>query len=450
MPYTSERQSLLKVCSIIIIVMMTIILLTTFWQAIIFTREELELFSLFNWLILSALLAYTLPKGIWSICFIFFSAFSIFHGGLVFVSAIGLITDKDILYSISFWFHRTETVYAIYLMNFTMLIYALTAVTFSKKASTTYDNLDLRLIKRFHHIGGALLLFMITTFLLIGFATGALQSYTAYLTVINQSPLVTLLFVYIYLFMGMAVVFVSVSYRPGFGYLYFLAFAIWAVIAFKVGLRGEVMFPTCVAAAILGRRKIPIGTFKLSLMIFMMLIAIVIVKNARLSGDYSEIDNMNPLNALAEMGSSLRTVQEVVKWRNEGFKLLYGASYWAPFERQLALFLPIERPPAKKDKRLLNVVVQEKAGPIGFSPVAEAYLNFGEKGIIFIAFILGISLAKFDSIASTVRADTLIGVALIPLFIMIRNSFTFIPVQTIMGIIIALIILQLAKIRVVN
>ncbi|MDT0604077.1 O-antigen polysaccharide polymerase Wzy [Thalassotalea castellviae] len=450
MPYTSERQSLLKVCSIIIIVMMTIILLTSFWQAIIFTREELELFSLFNWLILSALLAYALPKGIWSICFIFFSAFSIFHGGLVFVSAIGLITDKDILYSISFWFHRNETVYAIYLMNFTMLIYALTAISFSKKATATHDTLDLRLIKRFHHIGGALLLFMITTFLLVGFATGALQSYTAYLTVINQSPFVTLLFVYIYLFMGMAVVFVAVSYRPGFGYFYFLAFAIWAVIAFKVGLRGEVMFPTCVAAAILGRRKIPIGTFKLSIMIFIMLIAIVIVKNARLSGDYSKIDNMNPLNALAEMGSSLRTVQEVVKWRNEGFKLLYGASYWAPFERQLALFLPIERPPAKKDKRLLNVVVQEKAGPIGFSPVAEAYLNFGEKGIIFIAFILGISLAKFDSLASTVRADTLIGVALIPLFIMIRNSFTFIPVQTIMGIIIALIILQLAKIRVVN
>lgn len=450
MPYTSERQTLLKVCSIIIIVMLAIILLTSFWQAIVFTREELELFSLFNWLILSALLAYTLPKGIWSICFIFFSAFSIFHGGLVFVSAIGLITDKDILYSISFWFHRAETLYAIYLMNFTMLIYALTAVTFSKKSSLIRDALDVRLIKRFYHIGGAMLLFMIITFLLVGFATGALQSYTAYLTVINQSPLVTLLFVYIYLFMGMAVVFVSVSYRPGFGYLYFIAFTIWAVIAFKVGLRGEVMFPTCVAAAILGRRKIPIGTFKLMIMIFIMLIAIVIVKNARLSGDYSEIDNMNPLNAIAEMGSSLRTVQEVVKWRNEGFKLLYGASYWAPFERQLALFLPIERPPAKKDKRLLNVVVQEKAGPIGFSPVAEAYLNFGEKGIVLIAFILGLSLAKFDSIASTVRADTLIGVALIPLFIMIRNSFTFIPVQIIMGIVIALIILQLAKIKVVN
>ena len=450
MSYTNERQPLLKVCSIIIIIMMTIILLTSFWQAIVLTRQELELFSLFNWLILSALLAYALPKGIWSICFIFFSAFSIFHGGLVFVSAVGLITDKDILYSISFWFHRAETLYAIYLMNFTMLIYALTAITFSKKASAIRDALDVRLIKRFHHIGGALLLFMITTFLLVGFATGALQSYTAYLTVINQSPLVTLLFVYIYLFMGMAVVFVSVSYRPGFGYLYFIAFTIWAIIAFKVGLRGEVMFPSCVAAAILGRRKIPIGTFKLSIMIFIMLIAIVIVKNARLSGDYSEIDNINPLNAVAEMGSSLRTVQEVVKWRNEGFKLLYGASYWAPFERQLALFLPIERPPAKKDKRLLNVVVQEKAGPIGFSPVAEAYLNFGEKGIVFIAFILGISLAKFDSIASTVRADTLMGVALIPLFIMIRNSFTFIPVQTIIGIVIALIILQLAKIRVVN
>lgn len=450
MLYISERQSLLKVCSIIIIIMIGIILLTSFWQAIVFTREGLEVFSLLNWLILSALLAYALPKGIWSICFIFFSAFSIFHGGLVFVSAIGMITDKDILYSISFWFHRTETVYAIYLMNFTMIIYALTAITFSKNAPQSTDSLDINLIKRFHNIGGAILLFMITVFLLVGFGTGALQSYTAYLTIINQSPIITLMFVYIYLFLGMAVVFVSVSYRPGFGFLFFIAFAIWAVLAFKVGLRGEVMFPSCVAAAMLGRRRIPIGTFKLAIMVFIMLIAIVIVKNARLSGDYSEIDNMNPLNAVAEMGSSLRTVQEVVRWRNDGFKLLYGTSYWAPFERQLALFLPIPRPPAKKDKRLLNIVVQEKAGPIGFSPVAEAYLNFGEKGIIFLAFILGISLAKFDAIPSSVRSDTLIGVALIPLFIMIRNSFTFIPVQTIMGIVISLIILQLAKVKVMN
>ncbi|GHE89821.1 hypothetical protein GCM10011501_19260 [Thalassotalea profundi] len=293
-----------------------------------------------------------------------------------------------------------------------------------------------------------MLIFMVLIFFAIGFATGALSSYGAYLAIVKSSPLITLLFVYIYLFIGMAIVFVAASYREGFGYTYFIVFAIWGLFAFKVGLRGEVMFPTAVIAAILGRRRIPLKTHKLFIVVSLMLFATIIVKNARISGDYSSVDNINPLNAIAEMGSSLRAIQEVIKWRKSGFELLNGESYWAPIERQLALFLPIERLPSLQDKRLLNVVVMEKAGPIGFSPVAEAYANFGEKGIILISIILGSLFAKLDRIPSTIRSDILIGVAIIPLFVMIRNSFAFIPVQIFIGVVLAFIILQLAKVKV--
>jgi oligosaccharide repeat unit polymerase len=207
------------------------------------------------------------------------------------------------------------------------------------------------------------------------------------------------------------------------------------------------MFPTAVTAAILGRRRIPLKTHKLFIAVTIMLFATIVVKNARISGDYSSVDNINPLNAIAEMGSSLRAIEEVITWRNTGFELLYGESYWAPFERQLALFLPIERLPSLQDKRLLNVVVMERAGPIGFSPVAEAYANFGEKGIILISIFLGGLFAKLDRVASTLRSDILIGVAIIPLFVMIRNSFAFIPVQIFIGLVLAFIILQLAKVK---
>ncbi|GAA5135729.1 O-antigen polysaccharide polymerase Wzy [Thalassotalea piscium] len=433
---------------VIIIASIGFILIPIHFNIVQVSRDTLELITLFNWLVISVILIYAIPKGIWSISFFFFFTFSIFHGGLVFVSAIDMITDQAILKAIRYWYPLQETSLAIYLFNYTMVLYAITVIIFSKAPVPAQETIHSKLIKRLHHIGGLMLLFMVLVFFAIGFGTGALSSYGAYLEIVKKSPLITLIFVYIYLFIGMSIVFVAASYREGFGYTYFIVFAIWGLLAFKVGLRGEVMFPTAVTAAILGRRRIPLKTHKLFLAVTLMLFATIIVKNARISGDYSSVDNINPLNAIAEMGSSLRAIEEVITWRNTGFELLNGESYWAPIERQLALFLPIERLPSLQDKRLLNVVVMEKAGPIGFSPVAEAYANFGEKGIIIMSLVLGGLFAKLDRISSTLRSDILIGVAIIPLFVMIRNSFAFIPVQIFIGLVLAFIILQLAKVKV--
>lgn len=198
----------------------------------------------------------------------------------------------------------------------------------------------------------------------------------------------------------------------------------------------------------LGRRGAPIGSMTLVAGLIGFLIVTGIVKNARISGDYSAANSINPLNAVAEMGSSLRAVQEVIKWRVDGEQLLNGGSYWAPFERQLAWFIPgLERKNALEDPRLLNVVVQERAGPIGFSPVAEAYLNFGEKGVLIVMFMFGALMAYFDNQPSKVRYDILVGVSLVPIFIMIRNSFTHVPVQVILGLIIAYLVMFAANTR---
>ena len=443
----NERQLALKFCSIGFFVAIMVVLLPFYLQSYEISKHGLELFSLFICVAIATILPHILPKGIWSLSYIFFAAFALFHGGLMYVMAVGMLTDADIIYVINQWYHNQQTNEAIYLTNFTMLIYAITVIMMAKPAPPADDSADISLLRRFHHIGGLILVFATGLFFLVVVATGAMKSYTAYLTLVRENPLITNIFVYLYMLIGIAIVFVSASYRKGFGYLYFLVFASWGLFAFKMGLRGEVMFPSAVAGAMLGRRMIPIRTPQLFVLMLAVLVAIVVVKNARLSGDYSKIDNMNPLNAVAEMGGSLRTVQEVIKWREQGFELLYGASYWAPFERQIALFLPIDRPPAKKDPRLLNVVVQEKVGPIGFSPVAEVYLNFGSGGIILLGSVLGIFFAYADKIRSTVRIDVLIGVATIPLFVMIRNSFTFIPVQIILGLAIALIIIQLSKVK---
>ena len=445
--YTGEQRLALKVVSVGSLLALTVLLLPFYFNFYEISKASLELFSLLICAAIAILLPQVLPKGIWSISYIFFAAFALFHGGLIYVMAVGMLTDADIIYVINQWYHNSQTTEAIYLINFTLLVYALAVVLLAKPAPPADDSADLVLLRRFYHIGGMLLVFAIGLFFLIAIATGAMKSYTAYLTIVRENPLITNLFVYLYVLIGVAVVFISTSYRKGFTYLYFAVFGIWAAVAFKIGLRGEVMFPSAVAAAMLGRRMIPIKTPQLMVLIGALLVAIVVVKNARLSGDYSKIDNMNPLNAVAEMGASLRTVQEVIKWREQGFGYLYGTSYWAPFERQIALFLPIDRPPAKKDPRLLNVVVQERAGPIGFSPVAEAYVNFGASGIIVIALVLAVLFTQMDRLRSQIRTDVMIGVITIPLFIMIRNSFTFIPVQIFLGLCLAMLIIQLSKVK---
>lgn len=443
MQFTQTKSLVQKIAGVWIISLTGIWVLAAYLNAFEAPRALLESITAINWIILSVILYVTLPKGMWSICFIFLSVVGVFHVGLVLANSVDGITDQDTLYQISWWFYNVETENAIHIVNLAMIGFSLGAILFSKPANQEIqiDNTFYR--KRLFHIGGVLLGIFVAIFFVIMAATGAINSYGAYLTVMSNNPLYSFILSYLYFFIGIAFVFVCVSYSKGFGYFYFFIFAVWALFAFKIGLRGEVMFPSAVAGCMLGRKGAPVQGYILAIAVLSFLVVTGIVKNARVSGDYSGNLGINPLNAVAEMGSSLRAVQETVKWRkHDNFELLMGASYWAPFERQFALFIPqLERIDVEKDGRLLNIVVQKKAGPIGFSAVAEAYINFGEKGVIIVFFLIGWIMAKLDSSATTIRNDILIGVGLLPIFVTVRNSFIHVPAQIILGLILATLIM---------
>ncbi|WP_339726311.1 O-antigen polysaccharide polymerase Wzy [uncultured Paraglaciecola sp.] len=448
MQFTHNKTLVQKIFGIWVIALVGVWIFAAYFNVFEAPRELLEGITALNWIILSVILYVTLPKGMWSICFIFFSVVGVFHIGLVLANAVNGITDEDTLYQISRWFYNLETENAIHVVNLAMIGFALSAILFSKKANdhnSSNGQSQVAYRKRLFHTGGILLGVFVAIFFALTIATGAISSYGAYLAVMNSNPLIAMIFSYLYFFIGVAFVFICVSYSKGFGYLYFGLFAIWALFAFKIGLRGEVMFPSAVAGCMLGRKGAPIKGYILAIGIIVFLIITGIVKNARVSGDYSGDVGINPLNAIAEMGSSLRAVQETIKWRkNDNFELLLGASYWAPFERQFALFIPqLERVNVEDDGRLLNIVVQKKAGPIGFSAIAEAYINFGEKGVIMVFFLLGWAMAKLDSSTSSIRNDILIGVALLPIFVTIRNSFIHVPVQIILGLILASLLMYI-------
>lgn len=451
MSYIQYEHKSKKMICMLFITILGFIFSIFYLSLLTISRSSLEALTTMNWILLLTILIYMLPKGISSICFIFFVVFSIFHAGLIFANTLNGITDEDTIYQISFWFHSTETTNAIYLINLAFIGFTLAALQFS---TSKYTNNNKRQEqqhtqhKRLYHIGGIVLSLSIALFFVVGITTGSLHSYGSYLSVTSTNLIAGILFTYSYVFMGLALVLIAVSHQKIYGYHYFILFLVWSAFAFKLGLRGEVMFPSAVTACILCRKGITINSFIILLCVFIFLVVTGIVKTARVSGDYTGSISFNPLNSIAEMGASLRPVQEAIKWRVNGDPLLMGASYWAPFERQLALFIPgIHRKPALQDSRLLNVVVNKRAGPIGFSPVAEAYLNFGEKGVLIIFFLIGTLLAYFDNLKSKVLIDILIGVSLIPLFIMIRNSFAHVPVQIIISQAFALGCIYFSKIK---
>ncbi|WP_246840499.1 O-antigen polysaccharide polymerase Wzy [Lacimicrobium sp. SS2-24] len=446
MQFTQTNPLMGKTLAIWFLLMAITLYLGVSAKALELSRLQLEWVASASWLILLLILANTLPRGIWSISFIFFASLGVFHVGLILTSSLGAITDEDILYHIAYWFYRDETTLAIEMVNLALLSFALGALLTSKAYLPTYKARGGSFNQRVYHFGGVLLITSMLGFFALSTFTGVLSSYGAYLNLLSQVPLLGVVYAYLYFFIGLGLVMVSATYRRGFTLFYFALFGLWALVAFRLGLRGEVMFPLMVSGAMFGRRNLTLGLPLILLLLVLFLTVTTIVKNARVSGDYTDIPTVNPLNGVAEMGASLRPVQEVIKWRAQGDSMLYGGSYWAPFERQIALLVPgMQRVPAASDPRMLNVVVADRAGPIGFSPVAEAYANFGKGGVVLIMMLLGAVMGKLDNVPPSTRKDIVIGAALLPVFIMIRNSFTHVPVQVILGITISLLVIFLAS-----
>ena len=215
------------------------------------------------------------------------------------------------------------------------------------------------------------------------------------------------------------------------------AFATFALVALPIGLRTDVMFPAValiVASARCGKSFSPLKAAALGLGLLFLIPVVKEVRNTGL-GAVPDVLAAPRLDALVEMGGSLRPVEQVVRWHAEGDPFLLGGSYWAPFERAAARLLPdLRSSAADDDLRLMNVLVMDRIGAIGFSPVAEAYRNFGAIGVVIVMALIGIALAAIDTIRDPRRAVLAIAVFYPPLLINIRNSFVAVPVQCLAGI----------------
>ncbi|HEX7138560.1 MAG TPA: O-antigen polysaccharide polymerase Wzy, partial [Vicinamibacterales bacterium] len=216
------------------------------------------------------------------------------------------------------------------------------------------------------------------------------------------------------------------------------------LVGLPLGLRSEVMFPAVGVLIALARARKTLTPAKAIAAAAVVMLTVPIVRDIRESGlrglTWSAL-NLPGLNALVEMGGSLHPVEKVVRWHAEGEPYEQGASYWAPLERGAARLLPgVRTARADDDLRLMNVLVLDRIGAIGFSPVAEAYRNFGPIGVVVVIGLLGVIIGGIDTVADSRTAILLIAAVYVPLLINVRNSFVSVPAQCALGVVLAALI----------
>lgn len=206
---------------------------------------------------------------------------------------------------------------------------------------------------------------------------------------------------------------------------------LFALVALPMGVRGEVLFPLAAALAVIAkRRRIKLSPVRWAMVVLILLSGIAIVRSVRSTG-LAEVRggiDVNPMHGLAELGYSLRPAAEALDWQLRFDEPANGRTYLRPFERAVANVVPSPNlPAASDDPYIMNVLVVQRVGPIGFSPVAEGIVNFGIAGAAGYMAIVGALLSWLDRRRTTVSLLVLIGVTLVPLLIQTRNSFVAVP-----------------------
>lgn len=248
--------------------------------------------------------------------------------------------------------------------------------------------------------------------------------------------------------LGFAMIFAAALAPSRQRRIIFLGLGVFVMLGLAIGIRGRIMFPGVIAAIIFAKRVGPKPVYnRLSAALLVGVIILSVVAGIRITRQVGLANSVSgamvllPQDGLAELGGTLRAVRETLIWRSEGDPLAFGATYWAPWERGFSRFLGSQLP-AEQDDRLMNVVVRERVGTIGFSSAAEAYRNFGIFGVGVVHFVIGFFLGIFDY-WPTRRLNLLLGgVVMYPLIVHVRNSFT--PVPAMWSVALCLVLVMIA------
>ena len=374
-------------------------------------------------------------RGLWSASSIFIIIFWCFHFGVILSNAVGInisaVTGNDIFWQWidSPFYTKAEGLALIGLAAFS-------AVTLLRSNHLPpEENEDLtpsRYYRPLEILAYLLLLGGIGGWLYVMLSMGGISAlfagYAFYLKFIEDYASISI----IYWAIGVGLALLGVvnewkKIRTGI-----ILFLMWGLIAFVMGLRGEVLYPASAFLVTYARQaKLP-QNVRLLIVPIILLSLISFVRVFRVDETVNS-DSFNPIYGLLELGGSLQTVVIAEEWISDGTDhFRYGETLIAPFDRMLDRVILASRPDAEKDFRLMNVAMGERNGPYGFSPVAEGYMNLGAAGVMILMSLLSLLLNYFDSQPPGIFTDPLTGGITFILFTFIRNSFSHIPGQSLL------------------
>jgi hypothetical protein len=374
--------------------------------------------------------------GLWTATSVYALVFWCFHFGLVAVLGSGWAGVEDLSVWELSWLLGPHAADAAILSLAGLLAFACgSALVFARRLPARPPRSTSSVSDPVHAYGaaGSMLVFgTIGTWCLIVISSGGLGgffgSYDDYRTM--TTPYGDALAV-IWLVLGLGLVLSVTGRAGGLRTAAAVAFAAFSLVALPLGLRSEVMFrgmAAFVAAARCGRGLSSKRAIALGVALLAVIPIVREVRNTGLSGLPDAVLAPRLYEALAEMGGSLNPVEKVVRWHAEGEPFDAGRSYWAPIERAAARLLPgLAVSVADNDMRITSVLVTDRVGAIGFSPVAEAYRNFGGAGVVLVLGLFGAALAAIDSLRERRLAVFALAIVYVPMLMNIRNTFIFVP-----------------------
>jgi len=214
--------------------------------------------------------------------------------------------------------------------------------------------------------------------------------------------------------------------------------ALWGACILFLGFRGYALVPAITIFAVLHKRgvRLPRLAYLVGLPLLLVIIPLVrAVRAERLAdrGITTTLTIQAPLLALEEMGGSLRALVHTIQFLDTE-PLRWGQTYWqalrsavpnVAFRWQGGEYLPVEQLPPSHWMTLQAAPDAYRAhGGLGFSAVAEPYMNFGAPGVAAYFFLLALLLVaayRFDVSRPTRLA--MWGVVLGPLLWTVRNDF---------------------------
>ena len=214
--------------------------------------------------------------------------------------------------------------------------------------------------------------------------------------------------------------------------------ALWCSMIFFLGFRGFALIPLVVTLAVLNKRgyRLPGIVYVAGLLVLLIAIPVArSMRNDRLAERHiaDAVSEVRALSAVEEMGGSLQPLVHTIRLM-ENENLRWGKTYWQAFQRILpnlafdwesSTYVPVEEmTPTHWVTRLAAPWKYRHFGGLGFSAVAEPYMNFGTAGVVAYFLLLSVALVwadRFDSGAPTRLAlwATVLG----PLLMTTRGSF---------------------------